>query len=110
MAIVQSFVAEHPRTVGVVASVGVVIILAWRMRPRPGPNPFSKDSSRASRPLVTDKATRNKVLKQGKFKIIIFNGHMIMISKATQYLLAFYTNYRLPIGPGQGKVNIRSKI
>ena len=66
MSIVQSFVVEHPRTVGVVVSVGVVILLAWRMRPRSGPNPFRKDGSRASRPLVTDKATRNKVLKQGK--------------------------------------------
>jgi len=68
MAAVQAFIVEHPYVAGSVALVGVVIVLMRRMIPKSGPNPFRKDVSRASRPIVTDKPARNKVLKQGQFE------------------------------------------
>ena len=69
MAAVQAFIVEHPDVAGAVALVGVVIVLMRRMIPKSGPNPFRKDVSRASRPIVTDKPARNKVLEQGQSEL-----------------------------------------
>ena len=82
MATLQTFGVEHPYIVGSAALVGVVIVLVWRMVPKSGPNPFRKDVSRASGPLITDKAARNKVLKQGKFDVTAALTYGIIMTKA----------------------------
>ena len=69
MAAVQAFIVEHPDVAGAVALVGVVTVFMRRMIPKSGPNPFRKDVSRASRPIVTDKPARNKVLEQGQSEL-----------------------------------------
>ena len=37
--------------------------------PKPGPNPFNRDTTRPPKPLVTDHKERDKVLKQGNLFI-----------------------------------------
>ena len=62
------FFVEHPGLI-IVAFLIYVFVFALSVLfsgPKPGPNPFKKNLAREPKPLVTDQAARDRVLKQGK--------------------------------------------
>ena len=67
------YLMENPAIIGVFLCIYtiVVVLSIFLSTKRPGPNPFSHDRRRPPADLVTDQASRDRVLKQGKEKTTI---------------------------------------
>ena len=66
---ILEFFAEHPLLSIAIFLLCVFLFAAsnWFSGPKPGPNPFEENVAKDPKPLVTDQAARDKVLKQGKY-------------------------------------------
>ncbi len=67
--ITLGFFLEHPIVIVVLLLPCVFVFVLSRVfsGPEPGPNPFEENVAREAKPLVTDQAARDKVIKQGKY-------------------------------------------
>ena len=70
MAIVADVIEYLAANPGILVTVFLLYVFIYALSvllsgPKPGPNPFRVDKSRAPQQLVTDQAQRDKVLKQG---------------------------------------------
>ena len=63
------WVTDHPGVLVAAFSlyVFIYVVSVFFSGPKPGPNPLKKDTSRPPKPLVTDQAERDKVIKCGMY-------------------------------------------
>ncbi len=76
---IVGFISEYPLLITIPGAI--IVLLAWLYNEvigfYPGPNPFNRSKIRPPKPLVTDKAKRDGVLKQGKCTHTISPIHVI---------------------------------